>query len=241
MEARAQGSARPRSPHGQRAGAVVDQEEFILGDPTFICRWRLAKGQVPLLNRHLRALRTRRVNGAFVTTELVAWVKQHLEWTLEKGSEAHPDGVLLFFVDGAGKAALAVGPYQPLPVTTLSRLARRGLQAVEEALQTGVAPETLCIVRDGVLRCGIDEGCHASGSLTLMTDLASTLGMSWSRESGLAEALVNRPSSVDFDEAFLVSDEHGVVRASDAAGPVSLRFFEGYARLLEMQGSHRRR
>ena len=38
---------------------------------------------------------------------------------------------------------------------------------------------------------------------------------------------------IDFDEAFLVSDEHGVVPASDYPGPEGRRFSEGYERLLE--------
>ena len=37
----------------------------------------------------------------------------------------------------------------------------------------------------------------------------------------------------DHDELLLVSDEHGVVPASDAAGPHARRLADGYARLLE--------
>ena len=36
-----------------------------------------------------------------------------------------------------------------------------------------------------------------------------------------------------YDEAFLVSDEHGVVPAAGAAGPLAQRFAEAYAKLLE--------
>lgn len=219
---------------------MVDQEGFLLGTPSLVCRWRLYHQRLPLANRHLRALRSRRVQGRLVPTELVAWVKQHLEWTLEKGSAEEPDGVLMLVVDEGGKAALTVGPYEELRGKALSALARRAMGAATEARSTGVAPETLWIVRDGTLIAGIEEGQSASGTASLVFDLAHTLGIPAQRQGHLANEIVSHASQVPFDEAFLVSDEHGVVCASNASGPLSGRLFDSYLRLLERQGSHRR-
>ncbi len=230
------------SPAPRDAGSLLeDQEGFTLGNPALVCRWRIARSRLPLANRHLRALRARRVRGERVTTELVAWVKQQVEWGLEAASAKEPDGVLMLVVDEAGKAALTVGPHEPLRARALSGLARRAESAMVEGRATGVAPETLWVVRGGALVAGLDEGIVASGSASLVSDLAQTLGIVVSRENRLAAEIVAHASQVPFDEAFLVSDEHGIVAASNARGPLSRRLEDSYARLLERQGSHRRR
>ena len=51
------------------------------------------------------------------------------------------------------------------------------------------------------------------------------------REGGLVDSVI--AGAATYDEAFLVSDEHGVVVASDAPGEKSERFAGGYARLME--------
>ena len=71
------------------------EQDFTLGRPVLVCRWRLASGGLPMENRHLRALSKRVVNGQAVSTQLVAWAKQHIEWTLRDGSALNPDGVLV--------------------------------------------------------------------------------------------------------------------------------------------------
>lgn len=209
---------------------VVQMEDFKLGRPALVCRWRLSGGAVPLLNRHLRALGMRRVNGVPVSTQLVAWAKQHLEWTLKDGSVQNPDGVLMLVVDEEGKAAMTVGPYEPLRVRTSSMLAERALASAREAEVTGVSPETLWAVRGNVLVWGISSDEKPSGTGTLMRDLAETIGFGVVHEEGLARALLAGTASVG--EVFLVSDEHGVVPATNASGPRSRRFAEGYAKLL---------
>ena len=75
-----------------------DMEGFELGTPALVCRWRLARRRLPLENRHLRALLARTVNERPVSQALVAWAKQHIEWTLEEGSAEHPDGVLMLII-----------------------------------------------------------------------------------------------------------------------------------------------
>ena len=54
--------------------------------------------------------------------ELVAWAKQHIEWTLGDGAAANPDGVLMMIVDTEGRAAMSVGPYEELEDTRLAAL-----------------------------------------------------------------------------------------------------------------------
>lgn len=204
---------------------------FALGRPALVCRWRLAGRALPLENRHLRALGRRVVAHEPVSKQLVAWAKQHIEWTLADGAARHPDGVLMLVLDEAGRAAMTVGPYEPLAVTTSSALAERAQLAAREAAETGVAPETLWVVRGDVLvaDCPIDQ--PLSGAASLVADLAKTTGVPVSREADLARCVMN--GDKDHDELLLVSDEHGVVPASDAAGPHARRLADGYARLLE--------
>ncbi|MBQ6650002.1 MAG: hypothetical protein IJM67_01985 [Atopobiaceae bacterium] len=212
---------------------VMPQETqgFSLGKPTLVCRWRISGGMLPLANRHMRALRSRVVDGSRVSTELVAWAKQQVEWSLAEGSAAHPDGVLMLIVDEGGQAAMTVGPYEPLKARTLRELARRALDAAREASSTGVAPEMLAIVRDGALLLGMETEQRVSGTASLVSDLAQTLGMSVRRVEGLAPSVVAGEACAG--EAMLVSDEHGVVVASDQGGPLAEKFAGGYQTLLE--------
>lgn len=206
-----------------------DEMSFELGEPALVCRWRLANRRLPLENRHLRALLARSVNGQQVTTELAAWAKQHLEWNLEQGALAQPDGVLMLVVDTRGRAAMSVGPYAELQDVSLEALARRAHAAATEAATTGVAPETLWVAREGAL---LWDPCGApSGAASLMVQLAQTLGVPVAEREGLAQAVLD--GSAAFEECFLVSDEHGVVPARDAAGQLGTRFKDGYQRLLE--------
>lgn len=207
------------------------EASFTLGRPALVCRWRLAGGALPLENRHLRALSRRELTGGRVSRGLVAWAKQHIEWTLAEGSEEHPDGVLMLVVDEEGRAAMTVGPYESLRGQSLRVLAERAQAAQAEGEETGVAPESLWTVSDGVLTWGIERGAAPSGAATLVEDLARTLGIPVRRQVGLASAVLEGHATLD--EAFLVSDEHGVVGALDASGPEGQRFVASYARLLD--------
>ena len=210
---------------------IVDMEGFELGDPALVCRWRLANRRLPLENRHMRALLARTVNGVRVTTELVAWAKQHIEWNLEQGAVEHPDGTLMLIVDVQGRAAMTVGPYVRLGDETVLGLARRAERAGDEAAQTGVAPETLWVAQKGVLVRDDGEAWTPSGANSLVVQLTQVLGIEVRERAGLAEGVLT--GAVPYDEAFLVSDEHGVVPASDAGGPFGERLASGYQKLLE--------
>lgn len=206
-------------------------DDFTLGTPSLVCRWRLASRELPLENRHLRALGQRTVSGRPVSPQLVAWAKQHIEWTLADGAVAHPDGVLMVVMDEQGRAAMTVGPYELLAPRTTSFLAERAATAAAEAERTGVAPESLWLVRGDTLVWGRGEGERPSGTASLMLDLAQTLGFPVERRARLAAEVL--AGAADYDEVFLASDEHGIVPASDAAGPRAERFREGYEKLLQ--------
>ena len=79
-------------------------EKFELADPALVCRWRMNRRQVPLINRHIRALSQRVVNGAPLTTNMLSWAKQHVEWSLAAGEYEDPNGVLMLVIDVNGDA-----------------------------------------------------------------------------------------------------------------------------------------
>ena len=209
--------------------------DFTLGTPELVCRWRLSSCALPLENRHLRALKGRTLPRGMVSTELVAWAKQHIEWTLTDGAADHPDGVLMIVVDDHGRAAMSVGPFEPLESTRLSALLGRVDLAAREAAETGVAPESLWVKTDEGLLWGLDEACVPSGSASLVEDLARTVGFTVRRAPGLLDDV--RSKRLRIDEAFLVSDEFGVVVPEDCAGEAGARFAEGYQKLLDKMAS----
>lgn len=221
----------PTTNRTHASGDGREMDGFTLGKPVLVCRWRLADRCLPLANRHIRALGARSIHDVPVSRNLVAWVKQHVEWTLETGSAEHPDGVLMLIVDQDGKAAMTVGEYVELADKTVVALAARALQARQEASVTGVAPETLWGVRSGTLVAGIDEGHALSGSASLVFGLAETIGMPMVRDGDLAAQAAG--GRADCDELLLVSDEFGIVPASNASGPRSAKFAAGYQHLLD--------
>ncbi len=106
--------------------------QFILEKPSCICRWRIYNQQLPLENRLLRALSRRVVNGRQVDRRLVAWAKQHIEWTLASGSQRYPNGVLMLVIDEKGQAAMSVGPYTNLAHPHVSTFCARAQSAQDE-------------------------------------------------------------------------------------------------------------
>lgn len=187
-------------------------ERFRLDRPALVCRWRMHDRQVPLLNRHIRALSERIVQGGPLTHNMLSWVKQHVEWSLAEGSYDDPDGVLMLVIDVNGNAAMTVGSYAPLSDVSASALGERACAARAERAETGVAPEVLCAVEGGALRVTAAPDEHVCGSMTLVEQLAATCGHAVERgadPASLAGALL------------LVSDEHGVVPAERVLSDVS--------------------
>ena len=70
-------------------------EKFTLDKPALICRWRMSNKKVPMLNRHIRALSERLVQGEPLTHNMLSWAKQHVEWSLAEGDYTARDGVLM--------------------------------------------------------------------------------------------------------------------------------------------------
>lgn len=209
------------------------QGDFELGTPAIVCRWRLSGGSLPLENRHLRALLARTGNGKRVTRQLVAWAKQHIEWTLAEGSIGHADGVLMVVIDCDGKAAMTVGDYQPLTERHLSQLCQRAISSRDEAFVCGVAPEVICAIDGETLVMGLPAGERSAGAVSLVEDLARTIGMPIERREDLAAEIAE--GHARYDEVFLVSDEHGIVTAEGYDGSCATRMREGYQRLLERE------
>ena len=90
-------------------------EKFTLDKPALICRWRMSNKKVPMLNRHIRALSERLVQGEPLTHNMLSWAKQHVEWSLAEGDYTAHDGVLMLVIDVNGNAAMTVGEYVPSP------------------------------------------------------------------------------------------------------------------------------
>lgn len=197
------------------ANQEMGPEPFDLDRPALVCRWRMAKKHVPMLNRHIRALSQRVVQGEPLTHNMLSWAKQHVEWSLAEGSYADPNGVLMLVIDVNGNAAMTVGGYEPLDATDASALAVRARNARAEQEETGVAPELLVRVSDGVLYLGACSQEHLCGSATLVEQLAQTRGVSCVRALG-EESF---DGFVEATGAFaLISDEHGVVCADGQGG-----------------------
>ena len=186
-----------------------ESDQFELNEPALICRWRMAGRHIPMLNRHIRALSQRTVGEGPLGRNLLSWVKQHIEWSLAEDASVDPDGVLMVVVDVDGRAAMSVGAYEPLADRSPGALEARAADARREADATGVAPETLCLLRSGELVIGASGEGFLCGTMTFVEQLARARGLAVRFDPELAG--VAEPS----DEVLLVSDEHGVVAAPD--------------------------
>lgn len=209
----------------------AEQGEFTLGKPALVCRWRLANRQVPLLNRHVRALAQRTVNGAPLTANLLSWVKQHIEWSLAEDGSTDPDGVLMLVVDEDGRAAMSVGAYAPLASTAPAALVERAAGARAEEGETGVAPELLAYAdeKDGSLTLVADPAAPLCGAASLAVQLAQTHGWTVGYAATWDAAA---------PELMLISDEHGVVPAAGHEGPVGAFLARGYDTLRDKAASN---
>lgn len=193
-------------------------EDLFVGEPVLTARWRLHRRALPLMNRHLRAFGLSGVSGG-----LASWARQHIEWTLAEGSGEHPDGVLVLKVDAEGRAAMSVEEYAPLGALGADELAARARAADGQP----VAGEVAWAARADGLVAFTDGTRPLSGANSLVADLARTLGTPLEFAGRPPE-----PGERLGDEAFLVSDEHGVVPSSDLAGPAGERYRAYYEKLL---------
>ena len=202
-------------------------EKFTLDKPALVCRWRMSNKKVPMLNRHIRALSERLVQGEPLTHNMLSWAKQHVEWSLAEGDYTARDGVLMLVIDVNGNAAMTVGEYEPLTDTSAKALRARSAEARSEADETGVAPELLAAVDNGELAFVAPADECLCGTATLIEQLAQTKGIPVTR--------VDIPAQLK-GALFLVSDEHGVVPATETdaaeADAATVAFFaDGYEKL----------
>ena len=180
-----------------------------------------------MLNRHIRALSERLVQGEPLTHNMLSWAKQHVEWSLAEGDYTARDGVLMLVIDVNGNAAMTVGEYEPLADTSAKALRARSAEARSEADETGVAPELLAAVNNGELVFVAPADECLCGTATLIEQLAQTKGIPVTR--------VDIPAQLK-GALFLVSDEHGVVPAAETdaveSDAATVAFFaEGYEKL----------
>ncbi len=191
-------------------------EDLFVGEPVLTMRWRLHNRALPLKNRHLRAFAQ-----AGVSNGLASWARQHIEWTLAEGAGEFPNGVLALAVDDRGRALMGIEEYVPLPALTVYELLERAHSAAGRPVEGEVA----WVVRDGGFTALTDASKPLSGANSLVADLAKTLGR---------QVAFDPQGSADGDEVLLVSDEHGVVGASDASGAVAEQFKAYYLRLASL-------
>lgn len=206
-------------------------------DPSvrLVTRWRLANGELPLANRHLRALAARTVDG--LTPEFVAWVKQQVENKLAPAAQEHKDGVLMTVLTKNGNAVTSVGPYKALATPDARTLQCRATQAYKEAQHTGIAPETLASIVQDTVVFKLDKEAAPSGMLSLVIDLLQTQHIPYRFDSAAkpfndsqsSSARPNKSSATKADlqghpaqaqandDIFLISDEHGIVCATNNA------------------------
>ena len=194
---------------------------FELAEPALVCRWRMARRGVPMLNRHIRALSQRVVNGAPLTTNMLSWAKQHVEWSLAAGDYQDPNGVLMTVIDVNGDALMSVGPYEPLTDRPRDALVARAEEARREQAKTGVAPELLAAVTpEGRILVFAAPDEHLCGAATLVEQLAATQGREAVRALGGGARLADALAVVEEGSVvFLISDEHGVVVEDEQAAP----------------------
>lgn len=200
-------------------------EKFEPAEPVLVCRWRMVRRRVPLLNRHIRALSHRTVNGAPLTHNMLSWAKQHVEWSLAEGASEY-DGVLMLVIDANGDALMSTGPYVPLPDATFLALRARAVEARIEASRTGIASELLGVATGSDhLLFGAFENEKLCGVATLVEQLAQTLGVKVERASvqkgSPDDELAFADSAPAHAPRFLISDEHGVVVAREQASSTS--------------------
>ena len=201
-------------------------EKFNLDKPALICRWRMANKQVPMLNRHIRALSQRVVNGEPLTHNMLSWAKQHVEWSLAEGSYPDRNGVLMLVIDVNGNAAMSVGAYEPLGSTSADALIERASQARVEAGETRIAPELLGVATASGVVLAATAREYLCGAATLVEQLAQTKGCGVERgllgdAASVGDASVAHAALASVLDAagagavpFLISDEHGVVAVS---------------------------
>lgn len=184
--------------------------EHIQKNPSLSLRWRIASRDLPLKQRYYRSLREYGLSNG-----VISWVIQHVEWTLPEGSLQEPSGVLTLEFDQKGRACMDLQPYKKIIDTSAEGLftyaEERGTHAHE-----GIDSEVMWTADENALYVWTDKKAALSAANSLIYDLARQ------KAYKLVYMLPDYDKFVEQikggAEAFLVSDEHGVVQAKDAQG-----------------------
>ncbi len=96
------------------------------------------------------------MNGAPLTTNMLSWAKQHVEWSLAAGDYQDPNGVLMTVIDVNGDALMSVGPYEPLADRSRDALVARAedLAAGDYQDPNGVLMTVIDVNGDALMSVG---------------------------------------------------------------------------------------
>jgi hypothetical protein len=206
---------------------------FTLDTPALVCRWRLKNAALVLPGRTMRAFGERHMpGGERISPSLVAWAKQHIEWTLTPAAAPYEDGVLMVVVDASGKAAMTSGPYVPLEECHPRDLLARAREAAIEAQTTQVAPEVLATFDGTTLTVAASEH-HARGAVTTFAvQLLQTMGVTVRyRPQLLGDVAQTCPSDIPVQSKLFTAgalEPRNLVLLSDEHGPVAPELTSGY-------------
>ena len=180
-------------------------------------RWRLANGDLPLRERHLRSLA-----DLGVGSPMQSWMRTRLEYVLENHAVENPNGTLHIQMDGEGRTTFEVGPLGETPTLSVADLLERGGAVVGCSV-----PGTVWLAADNSLIAATDRKL-IDAAATTVRDLAKTLGYEVAERPVPSEQVRAQGA-----EVFLVSDEFGVVAFEGHGGAIATKFTELLNRVLK--------
>jgi hypothetical protein len=195
-------------------------------------RWRVHEGQIPLRQRHLRALK-----ALNLPDPLMAWLLQRLEWATGSLLNKEEEGVLVLSIDPEKDVVVSLDAVREKPMLTSEHL------VIEDGFVIGVQCEgtplegSVWFEYGGMLYASCEELTTATG--TLVRDLAQTLGLpvevcpQRSACATAAPATTSATATPATTAIFFISDEFGFVPIHNALAPSSAtaRIEECFAKL----------
>lgn len=190
---------------------ALELQELIQKNPSLSLRWRIASHDLPLKQRYYRSLQEYGLSNG-----VISWVIQHIEWTLPEGSSQEPDGVLVLQFDEKGRACMNIEQYAK-PCITCARDLYAYAKTEGTRPADGIDSEVIWTALDKDIYVWTDDKANLSAMNSLVFDLALQKKYNVHFTQVEHEAEFKEQLSRGF-EAFLVSDEHGVIQAQDASG-----------------------
>jgi hypothetical protein len=167
-----------------------------------VLRWRIHAGEIPLLRRHLRALRT------FELPEpLMAWVHERIEWAKDNMLNDNSEGVLVLNIDPASTIVASIDDVRDLPQLSLADLEISSGSPYAQ-IKPELAISALVVAEiDGKLVALCDA--FVSATATLLHDIAQTLAI------GIELGALNLDNLAAAQAVFAISDEFGLLPVGD--------------------------